>query len=158
MDRRLAIDTGCPFLIQDLNSDIPLPQNLDDDHIHYHQAECNLSPGSALRAETPAGVATPIPYLTAMVTYSRVLGKVWEGIYSAKDTGTPPSPQICEYLECLISRVQKDIPREFVYHPWQREDQTKPSVWWLARQQTLMQVVCYICCSELKCFYALTRK
>ncbi|KAJ5208765.1 hypothetical protein N7449_003144 [Penicillium cf. viridicatum] len=140
MDRRLAIETGRPFLIQDLNLDTSLPQELHDDYFHYHQADLNCSHGSALQTEIPTGAVTPIPYLTAMVTYSRVLGKVWEGIYSAKNTETPPSPHLCEHLEHLISRAQKDIPPEFIYNPWQRQAQPKPSVWWLARQQTLMRV------------------
>lgn len=151
MDRRLAIETGRPFLIQDLNFDTPLPQGLDDDYCHYHQGDLNYSPGAALQAETPTSAATPIAYLTAMISYSRVLGKVWEDIYSAKGIESPPSHHLCEHLEHLISHAQKDIPQEFIYYPWQQKVRPKPSVWWLARQQTLMRVVSPPCFLALEC-------
>ncbi|KAL4905535.1 fungal-specific transcription factor domain-containing protein [Aspergillus multicolor] len=136
LDRRLAIDTGRPFLIQDLNVNTPLPHSLPDDQLHYQQVELGFDP----RPEASTSSATPLAYLTAMVAYSTVLGKVWEGIYSAKNVETAPSSHLVEHLEHLISRVQEGIPYEFTYHPWQRKALPQSVVWWLARQQTLMRV------------------
>ncbi|PYI30576.1 hypothetical protein BP00DRAFT_398394 [Aspergillus indologenus CBS 114.80] len=144
MDRRLAIDTGRPFLIQDINVNTPLPQDLHDDHLFYRQVDSALSLISAPRTPTRAtGAVTPIPYLTAMVTYSRVLGKVWEGMYGADPVLQPAprdSPLLREHFEHLISRAQEEIPPEFVYHLWQRGSHPKQPVEWLAKQQTLMRV------------------
>ncbi|PYH85387.1 hypothetical protein BO82DRAFT_429392 [Aspergillus uvarum CBS 121591] len=144
MDRRLAIDTGRPFLIQDINVNTPLPQGLHDDYLFYRQVDSALSLISAPQTPNRAtGAVTPIPYLTAMVTYSRVLGKVWEGMYGADPVLQPSprnSPLLREHFEHLISRAQKEIPPEFVYHLWQRESHPKQPVEWLAKQQTLMRV------------------
>ncbi|RAH84959.1 hypothetical protein BO86DRAFT_355679 [Aspergillus japonicus CBS 114.51] len=144
MDRRLAIDTGRPFLIQDINVNTPLPQDLHDDYLFYRRVDSVLSLVSALQTPNRAtGAVTPIPYLTAMVTYSRVLGKVWEGMYGADSVLQPSprdSPLLREHFEHLISRAQEEIPPEFVYHLWQRGSHSKQPVEWLAKQQTLMRV------------------
>ncbi|RAK81717.1 fungal specific transcription factor domain-containing protein [Aspergillus fijiensis CBS 313.89] len=144
MDRRLAIDTGRPFLIQDMNVNTPLPQGLDDDCLFYRQVCTNLSLASTPKTHGRAtGAVTPIPYLAAMVIYSRVLGKVWEGMYGA-DSAMQSSPRNShlrrEHFEHLISRAQREVPPEFVYHLGQEESQSKKTVGWLAKQQKLMRV------------------
>ncbi|OJK03456.1 hypothetical protein ASPACDRAFT_111253 [Aspergillus aculeatus ATCC 16872] len=144
MDRRLAIDTGRPFLIQDMNVNTQLPQGLDDDCLFYRQVGTDLSLASAPNTLDRAnGAVTPIPYLAAMVTYSRVLGKVWEGMYGADSAmQSPPrnSRLLREHFEHLISRAQREVPPEFVYHFCQQESQSKKPVGWLVKQQKLMRV------------------
>lgn len=144
MDRRLAIETGHPFLIQDVNVDIPLPRELSDDWLTSHQDDPRIS--SEIDAEIEAEVArtpfTTIPYLVAMINYSRVVGKAWEGMYGVSSTESTPSPLLCEYLEQHVSRAQKEIKREFVQDDNRSLGQYSNSApWWRIKQRMLMHIV-----------------
>ncbi|KAI9373484.1 fungal-specific transcription factor domain-containing protein [Aspergillus egyptiacus] len=138
LDRRLAIEGGHPFLISDLDINTPLPRIPD--------AVCGGVPGpestrpaSSSQPEVSSDL-TPIPYIIAMAEYSRVVGKVWEAVYSA-GTATNPNPSLCDHLEDLILGVQKQIPPMFRYHPEAGPSaQPVTAPWPLAKQQSLMQI------------------
>ncbi|KAL3474865.1 fungal-specific transcription factor domain-containing protein [Aspergillus californicus] len=122
LDRRLAIDKGRPFVIQDMNVDTPLPRNLD-----------------ASDAPKAPITFTPMAFLRAMVTYSRILGKVWEAMYSVSESRDPDSSSIRERLEHMLFRVQQEIPEGFSYQDSAEWRKSPFSPWWLIKQQVLMR-------------------
>ncbi|OQE12876.1 hypothetical protein PENFLA_c060G04258 [Penicillium flavigenum] len=138
MDRRLAIETGRPFLIQDLNVDIGLPRSMSDEWLSKHRGTSHpLQPEDTGTGNSP----TTVPYLIAMASYSKVIGKVWEALYGASTSDSTPSPFLKEYLELLITQSQSDLQPEFSYDP-QRPGSYKARglVWWQIKQQLMMRI------------------
>src|SRR6266511_5034433 len=88
LDRRLALETGRPFLIQDVNVDTALPLKLGEAWLNTHRESTKTS--KELKVEIQMEISrepvTPMPYLTAMIRYSKVVGKVWEALYGASVT------------------------------------------------------------------------
>jgi len=139
MDRRLAIETGRPFLIQDLNVDVGLPRRMSDELLSKHRGGSHLLPlDDSATGKSP----TTVPYLIAMVSYSKVIGKVWEALYGASTSDSTPTPLLREYLELLITQSQSDLQPEFSYDP-QRPGSYKTSglAWWQIKQQLMMRIV-----------------
>jgi hypothetical protein len=138
LDRRLAIEGGHPFLISDVDVNTPLPRNSDQVFGVPGPEFARLSSSQPERSSDP----TPIPYFIAMVEYSKVLGKVWEAVYSA-GTGITLNASLCEHLEQLLFCVQKQIPPIFRFYP-DAEPNAQPATapWWLTKQQALMRIVC----------------
>jgi hypothetical protein len=139
MDRRLAIETGRPFLIQDVNIDIGLPRTVGDEWLSRYRGTSHL-----IRAEDTANERshTTVPYLIAMASYSRVIGKVWEALYGASTAHSSPSSFLNEYLELLITQSQKDLQPEFSYDA-RRPGSYRASglAWWQIKQQLIMRIV-----------------
>ncbi|CAG8164566.1 unnamed protein product [Penicillium nalgiovense] len=138
MDRRLAIETGRPFLIQDLNVDIGLPRSMSDEWLSKHRGTSHpLQPEDTGTGNSP----TTVPYLIAMASYSKVIGKVWEALYGASTSDSTPSPFLKEYLELLITQSQTDLQPEFSYDP-QRPASYKARglAWWQIKQQLMMRI------------------
>ncbi|OQD79977.1 hypothetical protein PENANT_c041G06254 [Penicillium antarcticum] len=137
MDRRLAIETGRPFLIQDVNVDIGLPRTVSDEWLSRCRGTSHL-----IRADdaTIERSHTTVPYLIAMTSYSRVIGKVWEALYGASTAHSSPSSFLNEYLELLITQSQKDLQPEFSYDP-RRPGSYRASglAWWQIKQQLIMR-------------------
>ncbi|KAB8219308.1 fungal-specific transcription factor domain-containing protein [Aspergillus novoparasiticus] len=144
LDRRLAIETGHPFLIQDVNVDAPHPQNLDDEWLIRYKEDSKTSNEleSDIKTALLKDSITPIPYLSATIRYSRVVGKIWEAIYGANMTDVIPSSSLLEYLDQLISRAQVEVRPEFS-DSHQSEppnlERTNP-LRWLTKQQMLMRI------------------
>lgn len=144
MDRRLAIETGHPFLIQDVNADTPLPREISDDWLTNRRDDQRTS--YELEADIQAEVAqaplTTIPYLLAMISYSRVVGKVWEDMYGVGSTDSLPNPLLFDYLEQHICRAQKEVRSEFVQDHDQHPNLQASSIpWWRLKQRMLMHIV-----------------
>ncbi|CAL5869127.1 uncharacterized protein PFLUO_LOCUS3355 [Penicillium psychrofluorescens] len=137
LDRRLAIETGRPFLIQDVNVDVGFPQDVSDEWLRI----CHDSQSSVPNAASGANISSPVPYLIAMTAYSTVIGKVWEALYGASTTESTPSHFINEYLMHLITQSQKEIQREFTYDPYSpTECRTEGLAWWQVKQQLIMRI------------------
>ncbi|KAJ6020413.1 hypothetical protein N7540_005917 [Penicillium herquei] len=144
MDRRLAIETGRPFLIQDVNVDVGLPQNVSNDWLTRSQRilndashESHASLGHLELSEP----GTSVPYLVAMASYSRVVGKVWEALYGAATSESTPSPLLNEYLEHLITQSQRGIQSEFAYDPRHPSETTAGNLsWWQIKQIFIMRI------------------
>ncbi|ODM17062.1 hypothetical protein SI65_07461 [Aspergillus cristatus] len=146
MDRRLAIDTGHPFLIQDVNVDTPLPRELSDDWLTRYRDDpsTNHEVEPDIQAEVARAALTAVSYLNAMISYSRSVGRVWEGMYGVGRTETAPSPLLRESSEQHIARAQKEIQPEFL------QDYNKPlnwklsnAPWWRTKQRMLMHIRWY---------------
>lgn len=139
LDRRLAIETGRPFLIQDVNVDVALPQNVSDASLTMSR---DASDGVDIGATAPENGPTTVPYLIAMTSYSRVIGKVWEALYGAATSESMPSPLLSEYLEHLINQAQRGIHQEFTYDPHHpTKDEAGGRAWWKVKQQFMMRIV-----------------
>lgn len=140
MDRRLAIETGRPFLIQDVNVDVGLPRNVDDKWLTRSQSTPREDNRDLSTSETEMA---PVPYLIAMANYSKVVGKVWEALYGAATSESTPSPLLNEYLEHLIAQSQKAIHQEFSYDPRNPgKVKTGGLPWWQIKQIFIMRIVC----------------
>ncbi|KAJ5110251.1 hypothetical protein N7532_002896 [Penicillium argentinense] len=137
LDRRLAIETGRPFLIQDVNVDVQLPHDVSDRTLTAYRRV----PHSSKIGEKIKNGPTVVPYLIAMTSYSRVIGKVWEALYGAATSDTSPSTLLNEYLEHLITQSQKGIHREFTYDPLNPGDcGSEGLAWWQVKQQFMMRI------------------
>ncbi|KAJ5638151.1 hypothetical protein N7490_008030 [Penicillium lividum] len=138
MDRRLAIETGRPFLIQDVNVDVGLPRNVDDKLLKQSQRTTQLYNSDQATAESEMA---SVPYLIAMASYSKVIGKVWEALYGAAMSDSTSSPLLNEYLEHLITQSQKGIHKEFSFDPHNPgSDGTSGLPWWQIKQKFIMRI------------------
>lgn len=141
LDRRLALETGRPFLIQDVNVDVGLPQQVSDEWL----TRCRAMPhATAIKEAMADSCPSNVPYLIAMVTYSRVVGKVWEALYGATTSESSSSPLLNEYLEILITQSQKEI------HPGFSRNSNGPTrydpgglPWWQVKQYLMMRIVSF---------------
>lgn len=146
MDRRMSIETGHPFIIQDVNVDTPQPRDLSDDWLTRYKNDPRTSAelDSEIHSELSNNECiTPIPYLIATIRYSRVLGKIWETIYGANVTDTSPTPTLLQYLEHLVHGAQKEISPDFSTNQLGGSANTLPNdcPWWRTKQQMLMRIV-----------------
>ncbi|GKZ79583.1 hypothetical protein AnigIFM56816_003784 [Aspergillus niger] len=140
LDRRVAIETGHPFLIQDINVDTPLPRPVDDDQLSRFRNRSDVDLDTLQPSEASSPYTTSFPYFRAMITYSQVLGKVWEGLYGATSLDLAPEYSLREHLERLLFRAQKDIHQDFAHpHYGPRATQFVETPWWLIKQQALMR-------------------
>lgn len=144
LDRRLSIETGLPFVIQDANVSTALPTNLSEEWLSNFEnsslAEDELH--SEIQLELSSSPVTPIPYLITMVQYSRVMGKVWEKLYGVHAADIASDQLTHEYLECLVADIEAQTPPNLVYDP--AETLSIPagaSSWWQIKQKMLMQIV-----------------
>ncbi|KAJ5122931.1 hypothetical protein N7448_009028 [Penicillium atrosanguineum] len=137
LDRRLAIETGRPFLIQDVNIDVGLPHNVSDEWL----TRCQIVKDSSIAEGTVESGPTKIPYLVAMASYSRVIGKVWEALYGAATSESTSSPLLNEYLEHLITQSQTGIRPEFSYNPHRPSNHGLDGMsWWQIKQHLMMRI------------------
>lgn len=146
IDRRLALDTGCPFLIQDVNTDVPVPLELSEEWLSQHIETTHTAKQleDEVKTESDRKPTTPIPHLSAMVDFSRVVGKVWEAHFGALDINASSTPLTTEYLEFLVSStVQKDPSRVWSGSPEPFHVQFAGMEWWQIKQKMLMRIVCH---------------
>lgn len=138
LDRRLAIETGRPFLIQDVNVDVGIPHDISDERLEEYRRVPRVSEND----EEVTHVPTAVPYLVAMASYSRVIGKVWEALYGAATSDKTPTALLNEYLEHLVTQSQKSIQHEFAYDPLNPGKYGSEGLaWWQVKQQFMMRIV-----------------
>ncbi|RNJ60324.1 hypothetical protein D7B24_008706 [Verticillium nonalfalfae] len=116
LDRRLAIESGRPYLIQDSNVDTALPLDLSDAWLTRFQSRPEKI--SQLQREVALELAsepiTAIPYIAAMVRYSRVVGKAWELLYGVKSANSTSSPMV-EYADTVLTDLLDTLPPCLTY-------------------------------------------
>ncbi|KAJ5581061.1 hypothetical protein N7450_007362 [Penicillium hetheringtonii] len=143
IDRRLALDTGRPFLIQDVNTDVSLPLELVDswlsNHIKTHRTGKELE--TEIEKEISRKITTPVRHIIDMVSFSRVVGKVWEAHYGAMGRNSHPTSLTTEYLELLISSMaQVNSPTELFGSTEIFHGQFAWMEWWQIKQMMLMRI------------------
>lgn len=113
LDRRLCLETGRPFFILDLNSNTELPSNLSDVWLSAHRFSQNTTSDlyTAIAKELQRNSCSSVSYLKAMIEYSRIVGKVWESMYTA-----PFAKQtLSDYIEVLLDRWLDTLPPTLAY-------------------------------------------
>lgn len=147
LDRRLALDVGRPFLIQDHNIDSKLPLNISDDWLEEHWS--SQVPMESMADEMMRHSAddrnTPIGYVDAMVGYSQMVGKIWDTLYQANAPDSGCTSSFSETFEVRISTWYNSLPLSL------RCDDDKPHLFpagltpWQIRQRVLVYVVRFPC-------------
>ncbi|KAH7145813.1 fungal-specific transcription factor domain-containing protein [Dactylonectria estremocensis] len=113
LDRRLCLETGRPFFILDLNSNTELPSNVSDVWLSAHRFSQNTTSDihTAIVKELQRNSCSSVSYLKAMIEYSRIVGKVWESMYTA-----PFAKQtLSDYIEVLLDHWLDTLPPTLVY-------------------------------------------
>ncbi|KAL4740935.1 fungal-specific transcription factor domain-containing protein [Aspergillus similis] len=145
LDRQVSLETGLPFIIQDINVDTTLPLELTDDWLSRY-AGCSKR-ARCLKAEINNELSTnpftPIPYLTCMIRYSKVIGKVWEVLYRARSMMTDISlgPLTHEYLDHLITTAERQTPHNLACNAsTSLADQVSGLEWWQVKQKAILRM------------------
>lgn len=144
VDRRIAIESGQPYIIQDKNTDTALPLDLSDEWMTRFATRTETI--AELRSEIEIELArdlppSPIPYVTAMVRYSRVGGKVWEVLYGVKAPNTASSAMV-EYADTVLCNLLENVPSDLRYDPGipsEVQFNTRPR--WQVKQSLLLFMV-----------------
>jgi hypothetical protein len=118
LDRRLGLESGRPCIIQDGNVDTAPPLNLGDEWLtrFLSRPEKPAQVQREMALETAADRVTPMPYLQALVRYSKVVGKVWELLYGVKASRSNSSAMI-EYADTVLCNLLDVLPESLSYDP-----------------------------------------
>ncbi|KAF4955350.1 hypothetical protein FSARC_11884 [Fusarium sarcochroum] len=145
LDRRLALESGKPYLIQDSNVDTALPLDLSDEWLTRFASRKETI--SDLQHEVAVEVARDsspscIPYVIAMVRYCRVAGKTWEVLYGVKSSTASMSAMV-EYVDTAIDKLLRTVPICLQYDldvPYHSQFSTRPR--WQVKQTFLFNNCC----------------
>ncbi|KAM0189101.1 hypothetical protein ACHAPI_010246 [Fusarium lateritium] len=145
LDRRLALESGKPYLIQDSNVDTSLPLDLSDEWMTRFASRKETI--SDLKHEVTVEVARDsssscIPYVLAMVRYCRVAGKTWEVLYGVKSSTASMSAMV-EYVDTAIGKLLNTVPMCLQYDldvPYEAQFSTRPR--WQVKQTFLFNNCC----------------
>jgi len=144
LDRRITLESGRPHLIHEHNIDVEDPLNLSAEFL---EAYCQDPRTAAqlrgeIRAELDCHPATPVDYLIATASFSRIAGDVWKVLYVPK----PPSWSSLEVMDsCLelqIKKAEGGLPPYLVHKegvPF--EEQYRNMKWWQIKQSLLLYIV-----------------
>lgn len=119
LDRRMAIESGRPFLIQECNTDTALPLDLTDEWLSQfsRRSETAEELQPEIRTELTTKHVSAIPFLVAMVRYSRVVSKAWELIYGVKASSKQPVSHMIDYADTVLSNLLETLPEDLTYSP-----------------------------------------
>ncbi|KAM0548821.1 hypothetical protein ACHAPJ_009677 [Fusarium lateritium] len=145
LDRRLALESGKPYLIQDSNVDTALPLDLSDEWMTRFASRKETI--ADLQHEVTAEVSRDsspscIPYVVAMVRYCRVAGKTWEVLYGVKSSTASMSAMV-EYVDTAIEKLLSTVPKCLQYDldvPYEAQFSTRPR--WQIKQTFLFNNCC----------------
>ncbi|KAG4292520.1 hypothetical protein FPRO06_12008 [Fusarium proliferatum] len=112
LDRRLALESGMPYLIQDSNVDTALPLDVSDEWMTLFASRkekvADLEHEIVVEAARDS-YPSCIPYIIAMVRYCRIAGKTWHVLYGVKSS-TTHMPAMIQYVDTAIGRLLNTIP------------------------------------------------
>ncbi|KAH7153766.1 fungal-specific transcription factor domain-containing protein [Fusarium sp. MPI-SDFR-AT-0072] len=145
LDRRLALESGKPYLIQDSNVDTALPLDLSDEWMTRFSSRketiADLQQEIVVEAARDSSPSC-IPYVTAMVRYCRVAGKTWEVLYGVKSS-TASMPAMIQYVDTAIGKLLNTVPTCLQYDtdiPYEAQFGTRTR--WQAKQTFLFSNCC----------------
>jgi hypothetical protein len=130
IDKRVALDIGQPFLIQDSNFDTKLPYR-------YYGATLEKSREQSASLDTSQAQfsediqedpLTPIPYLQAMVEHSKIAGKVWNVLYQAYSMDRPSDPTLTDSFEELLEIWKHRLPSTLCCDETEPPESISPNV------------------------------
>jgi len=145
LDRRLSLESGRPFLIQDANIETRTPLNVSDGWLAQRKSATTTLSDLAveIEAETSLAQHNAMPYLVAFISQSRIATDVWKAIYNAKQTAGSMPGMVYDYLDIALDNWWQTLPPYLKYHesiPY--EDQFSDIVWWQAKQCLSLHMVC----------------
>lgn len=144
-DRRVSLETGRPLVIQDSNISTKPPSNLSDGWLSRHKFSKDSAEqlSHSILEETSRINDSCVPYLTAMVTYSQIVGKFWSGFYGTPPTATSAMPYLlCDYLDVSIENAVKELPECLIYRPdIPFDEQFAEFQWWQIKHSLLIHLV-----------------
>ncbi|KAL3451703.1 hypothetical protein BJX65DRAFT_304291 [Aspergillus insuetus] len=111
LDRRVALDIGQPFLIQDTNTDTNLPQLIPETVMEElcRNSASSASDDGGLPVES-SGDEDLIPYLIAMTGYAKIVGKAWNELYQAHCMDRASDPALTVSFEDLLFLWKQGLP------------------------------------------------
>lgn len=119
LDRRIALESGKPYLIQDRNVDTAFPLDLTDDWLSRYQTRpdtvADLQSDILTQvAENPSQSA--VPYMIALIRYSRAAAKAWEILYGVKASSMSASAMV-DYVDTVLEKLLAAVPDCLRYDP-----------------------------------------
>ena len=143
LDRRLSLEFGRPFLIQDANIETRTPLNLSDDWLAQHRSVTTTLSELAveIEAETSRAENTVVPYLEAYISQSRIATDVWKALYNNKQTA---GSMAYDYLDIALDSWWETLPSVLKYHDFVPYVEQLPNMeWWQAKQCLSLHMVCW---------------
>ncbi|KAH7139957.1 fungal-specific transcription factor domain-containing protein [Dactylonectria estremocensis] len=143
LDRRIAVESGKPYLIQDNNVDTALPLDLSDEWMsrfmtrRERMADLDQEIAGELDRRTSP---SPVPYTIAMVRYARVAGKAWQVLYGIKTSGTSISTTV-QHLDTQLAELLDTVPKNLRYGP-ESEARFRTSLRWQVKQTLIHFTSC----------------
>ncbi|KAM5364980.1 hypothetical protein ACJZ2D_011240 [Fusarium nematophilum] len=136
-DRRLSLGSGRPPIIQDVDYDTQTPRNLGDEWLEQHKSTRATAAEleDEIKAEMLTTRNTPIPYLGATISFSKVCGDVWKAVYGlhVANRGTPGI--VHDYLDLLLENWRQSLPPRLKYEADRSyEDQFSGLEWWQVKE------------------------
>ncbi|PTU21565.1 hypothetical protein P175DRAFT_0476870 [Aspergillus ochraceoroseus IBT 24754] len=116
LDRKWSFGTGLPFALQDSDMDTNLPE-----------------PGAAT------------PYLTCMITYSRLSTKIWGLVMGWRSRPRAATSEYCSYLDFQVQQWIQSIPSELRFEPSSQHESTPQT-----DRMTMLQVLLALQANQLR--------
>lgn len=142
IDRRLALESGRPYVIQDANIDTPLPLAVSDEWMSRfaYRQHTAAQLQHEIAVEVAQKSATVTPYVEIMIHFYGIVGRAWPLLYGAK-TSNMERPSV-ESLDREISELMSSVPRSFTYQPdIPYKEQFEGSPQWRVKQAMLIYTV-----------------
>lgn len=143
LDRRLALESGRPFLIQDANIDTSLPLPVSDEWLSramdHADTMFQMQHDVGLAKELDRLPFSMLLYVECLVRFYRIVGKVWPALYGRSNNG--PSA-IVEYADASLSKLMREVPPGLKYKPdvpWEEQATGRPR--WQMKQALLFFMV-----------------
>lgn len=144
LDRRISLDTGRPILIQDVNTNTDCPTNVSDEWLQDHKLSFATQHEiiAERESETAEAALSEIPYFNAFITYSRLVGEVWNFVHCNEPISHSGRNIADVYLEPLLEQSRETLPQNLCYQPSKSfEEQFSGMPWWQIKQSILMYLV-----------------
>lgn len=114
-DRRIALESGRPFILQDANIDTALPLCVSESWLEQLRDSPDKleSVKDAISIEVAKKPVTAMPYLLAKIQYSRIVGKVWSFLYGVQPSISSSHSHTMEYfVDTAIGKFLSNLPAE----------------------------------------------
>lgn len=144
LDRKISVETGRPLAIQDINVCTKLPLNVTNEWLaKVRDSGQTLGDLAAeIDVDMTSSGTTDIPYLSAMVSYSRIVGDMWKILYAGNNSTTSQHGVGSYLLDVLIATAQDQLPSYLRYDPSASfEDQFGGMQWCQIKQAILIHMV-----------------
>lgn len=145
LDRRLSLESGHPFLIQDSNIETRMPLNVSDVWLAEYKSATSTIEDLAPEIEDEESRAQykVVPYLKAFIAQSRIATDVWKAVYSTKQTAGSTLGMVHDYLDISLDDWWQTLPPDLKYHESMRyEDQFSDKTWSQVKQCISLHMVC----------------